>query len=179
MNIFSKLPLIGDKDPQLVDDLELIDDVEAEAEAKRRRIKFHRESVRNGPVKFKTVTNGQVRRMKARALKSHSRKVYRQQVRQYLANQREAAILRGQLQAAGVVSYAIPSRKLTPKAAHDAIVWIIERYASSDESGVVEVTQEVVVDALLAALNRFETLTGLPSSRALSPAYVLPVSVAA
>lgn len=176
MNILSKLPLINsaaDVD-KFVDSLSEAD----ELEGKKERIAFHRAKVRNGPVKYSTPTTGQIRRAQKRALNTTSRKAFRRQVRQYFADQREAAAIRGQLQAAGVLAYASPSRRAIPLASYKAIVWIIQRFAEGDDKGKVEVTEQVVRDSLQAALNRYQGIMGLEPTP-LSPAYVLPVAVTA
>lgn len=78
MNIFSNLP---STDPE----------VEAELEARDRQdlIRFHREKVRNGPVKFKEQTTGQARRERQRALDRQTKKARRLQVKAYFEAQRK------------------------------------------------------------------------------------------
>lgn len=150
-----------------------------ENEAKKARIKFHREHVRNGPVKFNPPTNGQLRRAEERALRTQTRKTRRRQVRAYLADQREGAVLRSKLQAVGLLSYVQRSRKLDPRIGYEATVWLVQRFASddlADEQGRVEVTEQVVRDAFQSALNRWESIVGLPTSQ-IAEEYALPVQV--
>ena len=103
MNIISNLP--GLKKLTGGDAMTTESEV-GEPEAKKARIDFHRRSVRNGPVNLKSLTSGQVKRASKRALDRKTKNARRRQIRQYLADQREAATLRGHLQAAGVISAA-------------------------------------------------------------------------
>lgn len=172
MNILSKLPFVkGTTDDEVAE----ID----EAQARKDRIAFHRDHVRNGPAKFKGQTTGQVRREKKRELARETRRARRVQIRKYHAEQREAAILRGHLQHAGIVSYSGIEFEVGPRAVVNSIAYLVARFAPApvDGSGQIEVTRKVVIDALTEALNRFQTLTGQPTTR-LSPAYVLPVTFA-
>lgn len=171
MDILSKLPFL--KDDEVVDQPEL-----TEEEAKAERIAFHRTNVRNGPVKFKGVTSGQERRRRQRWLDSRTRKARRAQIRLYFAQQQEAAVLRGHLQAAGVQAYANEHLVARPDRALASIVWIVRHFAEVEEGDTVEVTAEVVTQSLTSALNRWQTLVGLPTTP-LSPAYVLPVALSA
>ena len=150
-------------------------------EAKKARIQFHREHVRNGPVKFNPPTSGQLRRAKKRALGGETRKARRRQIRVYFADQREGAVIRAKLQAVGLLSYVDRSRKLDPRIGYEATVWLVQRFASddlADEQGRVEVTEQVVRDAFQSALNRWESIVGLPTSR-IAEEYALPVQVSA
>jgi hypothetical protein len=170
-DLFAQLPGLRDKQT---------DDEPTELESKRDRIKFHREKVRNGPVKFREPSSGQVRRFQARSLKSMQRKGYRRQVKGHLAAQREGMILRGMLQSTGVLDYVLPISHLRPEAALAGITWIVERFAddrAADENGRIEVTEDVVRQSLQSALNRWQAIVGLPPTE-LSDDYVLPVQVA-
>lgn len=169
MNLFEKLSnVIKGKD----------DTVAAEAEAKAERIKFHRERVRNGPTKFRTVTNGQVRRARDRAIAAEMRRTHRKQVRAYFDTQKEASVLRGHLQALGALSYSDTLRPIDPVKADRSARWVIQRFAKANDEGQIEVTRQVVLDAITAAFNRWQVLTGQEVSP-LSPSYELPVRVAA
>lgn len=150
-------------------------DEEIAADEKRERIRFHREKVRNGPVKFSQPTSGQQRRAMVRATNSMQRKGYRRQVKAYFAAQRELMSLRPRLQAAGIlpITVALPAART-----YSAIVDLISSFAEPDENGQVEVTEVVVRDALRSALNRYQTLTGQELT-ALPEGYELPVAVAA
>lgn len=173
MNILDKLPFLSTTTEEEVTEID-------EAQAKKDRIAFHRSHVKNGPASFKTLTSGQVRRAEKRMLAGSTKRARRAQIRQFHADQREAATLRGHLQAASVISYADPTRVASSQAALASIVWIIQRFAEeqyADETGRIEVTMEVITGALTGALNRWQRLVGDPVTP-LSPAYRLPVSLA-
>lgn len=170
MNILDKMPFLnGSNDqPEMTD-----------AEAKSERARFHREKVRNGPSAFRSLSNGQIRRAQKRAEATRARKTRSRQIRSYLAQQREAAAIRGNLQAAGVLPYHGAVEVIErPAAAHAGIVWIVQHFAEAPEGETIEVTREVVVQSLTAALNRWQAIVGIPVTP-LSPAYQLPATVSA
>jgi hypothetical protein len=74
-----------------------------EADAKAERIRFHREKVRNGPGKFTTFTNGQVRRTLQREDETRRRKLNKRHRRDWMAKRAELATLRGHLVIMGVL----------------------------------------------------------------------------
>lgn len=156
-NLLSKLPLLKDQDARDLDDDE-------EAEAKRERIQFHRDHVRNGPVKFNPPTSGQLRRERQRAVARSTKKARRKQVRDYFDGLRESSRLRAKLQSAGVIPFALPETEVSDRARQDAIVWIVERFAQGEGGQQIEVTETVVRDALQLALNRWQKLNGLPET---------------
>lgn len=169
-SLLSKLPSLHlGKDDEEREEL-------TDEELKKQRIKFHRERVRNGPVKFRTMTTGQVRREQKRELDRRTKKARRKQVRDYRRRIVEATTIHAMLQAAGVVSYVDPNRKAAPGDAANAIVWLIKRFAKPNKEGNVEVTREVVIDSLTRGLQTWQAITGQPVTP-LSPAYELPVSV--
>lgn len=170
MDILSKLPLAKQ---------DSVDDVEpemTEEEMKKERIAFHRRSVRNGPTKFSTTTAGQIRRMKVRALARDTKKARKRQVRAYLKDQREGATVRAHLQAAGVLPYFSDEHRASPEQIVKSLSWIISRFAEAEDGAEIEVTHDVVVGALQAALNRWQAIVGYPATP-LSPAYTLPVAL--
>lgn len=171
MDIFGKLPFLHVPESETEGDL-------TPEELKKERIKFHRERVRNGPVKFTTLTSGQIRRAKRRELDRRMKKARRAQVRAYRRDLAEAARIRAMLQAAGVIPYVDSSRRAAPGDAANAIVWILRRFGKPDESGVLEVTREVVMDSLTRALQTWQQVTGQPKTQ-LSEDYELPVAVSA
>lgn len=59
----------------------------------------------NGPATYKTMTNGQVRRMQTRARDRAQIKGFKQQRRNYISRESERAVLRGMLQVLGFVPY--------------------------------------------------------------------------
>lgn len=149
-----------------------------EAQAKADRIKFHREHVRNGPTSFKSTTNGQIRRAKARDIQRGMKKTRRRQVQTYLAAEREAAVLRAHLQHIGLVPFGSDHRP-HPQMVLASATWIIRHFAE-DQSGTgkVEVTPELVNEAVRSAYARWGDIIGVPSLRV--PAdYELPVGFAA
>lgn len=150
-----------------------------EKELKAERVKFHREHVRNGPVKFPHVTNGQIRRFEARTVRRQQKKAYRGQVKTYFKQQRLAATVRAHLQAAGVLPY-FGAHAATAEQAAYSVQWLVARYAPAPEdgSGVVEVTEALVLTALKDALNDWETIVGMPRTKLRSD-YVLPVALPA
>lgn len=171
-NLLSKLPFLSD---DKAEEVEL-----SEEELRKQRIAFHRERVSNGPVKFSSPTSGQIRRFGHRELARKTKAARRRQIREHFAQKTEVAVLRAHLQAAGLIVYPTGH---TPGAGDvlNAFTWIISHFADdkhADENGRVEVTREVVVSSLQAALNRYQHLTGRPQT-AISPSYVLPVEVAA
>lgn len=173
-NILSKLPFLKD------DEVDENDVVLSEEDLRAERIAFHRDRVRNGPTKFSTPTSGQIRRERVRALARQTKRARRNQVQSHFAALREIAVLRGHLQAVGIILYQGNHKP----GAGDIIAsttWIIRRFADSkraDETGALVVTEDVVRESLQAALNRYQHLTNRPQT-ALSESYELPVAVSA
>jgi len=140
------------------------------AEEKADRIKFHRAKVRNGPVKFATLTNGQVRRAQKRAAKREVDRNFRLQKRSYFASQREAAVLRIHLQRVGVLPFATPEffAEQDPRKIENSIVWILEHFPT-DGDGLVNALEI----SLQQAYDRFAFIVGLPPQKIeLNPALV-------
>lgn len=161
MNILSRLPFLNSQASDKVDA------EAAEIQAKADRVKFHRESVRNGPVNFKTLSSGQLRRAAVRATKSEQRKARRKQVRGYFANEREAATLRGHLQHVGIVPFVSDNITISYDAAEASLAWLCARYVRTTKQPIVN--EGDLVKVLTSALNRYQRLTGaqvtpLPSS---------------
>ena len=139
------------------DDLEVAE--VDEAQEKRDRIAFHRDHVRNGPVTFKHVTGGQVRRSKLRELRGRSRKARRAQVHSFLDQQSEYATLRGLLQAVGVVAYVTdfrPSDEVRYRSARE----LVQRFGDVTDSD-----ENLVPNALQKAYDRYADLTGQERSK--------------
>lgn len=169
MDILSNIPtLVADKSPEL--------DETSELDITHKNVKFHRDNVRNGPANFKGQSTGQIRRAKQRVLDGQTRRARRRQIKTFLEHQREASTLRGQLQAAGVVAYNSPDFTIAPRQALASIVWIVQRYADAPDGARVDVTYDVVIASLQAAMNRYEDLIGSPRST-MDPEYILPVEV--
>lgn len=140
---------------------------------------LEREKIRTLRQQEKSVnmSSGQIRRAKHRALDRKTRSARRKQVSGHHKTQREAAIVRGQLQAAGVLPYSEESARATPEQALKSVTWLVERFGDADEDGRIEVTRPVVMAALISAKAYWENAIGLPESR-LDPDYELPVDVA-
>ncbi len=77
---------------------------------KKDRARFHREKVANGPVKFTSVSNGQVRRGDARRRKAQARKANRRHRRDWMISRQKHAALRGQL----IMTGALPGSSGLP-----------------------------------------------------------------
>lgn len=145
-------------------DVELSDE-EIAANEKAARIDFHRKSVRNGPVSFKTITAGQERRARERTVRKMERKNFRAEVRNYFERQRVAAVLRGHLQGVGLIAYVDGHEPDM----HDQIVstaWINQRWGSeivieNEGTGHVSFRHADVLDALRSAAEFYEKATGL------------------
>lgn len=156
-DIFKSLPGVTKSDDG---ERELTKD-EIAAEEKAERIKFHRERVRNGPVNFKAITNGQIRRAQARAEANAAKKARRAEIRNHLEKMRFASVLRGQLAVAGaipsVVEYGMPRQV-------DATVWIVRRFGVSvdrvDGPAYASFKQADVVSALRNAVDFYNRATG-------------------
>ena len=164
MNLLEKLPLVDDTHDHDHADL-TPEEIEAlEVEGKKARIQFHREKVRNGPVKFSAPTSGQIRRAEKRDLDRRTRKARKAQIRSYFAAQSEAAALRGHLQQAGVIAFATKGRKITHASALSSVSWLLVRFGTRVE-GEIDASPEGVRTALQTALNRYESMHGLPASQ--------------
>lgn len=171
-NLFSKLPGLSDHAGGGTVDVE-----SDEFEAKRERIDFHRRQVRNGPTSFKYQTAGQVKRARHRALRRDTKRARRGQVRRFLVSQREIAVLRGQLQAVGVLPYA-QDGQFTPAddLRWNALLAILGNFGDADAEYPND--RETLVAAIERAFNRWQALTGRETTP-LSPAYALPLIDAA
>lgn len=96
----------------------------------------------NGPATYRTMTNGQVRRMQARARRSAAQKAYVGQRRAYMNREAERAVLRGMLQVLGHIPY-VDHQKPTEARMIRAADWVIDNYGT-----------------LGTALKRYEALSG-------------------
>lgn len=185
MNIFSKLPIFGDKaHANAESDLDLTAEQQA-AQDKAERIEIHRTQVRNGPVKWKTVTAGQQRRAKARATKSAIRKNFKRDVREFHMKQRVASFLRPHLQVLGLLSFAV-EREVSLHEEIASTAWIVQRYGRETEidgvkTGYASFLHDDIIAALETACAFYKAATGyeisLPADYV--PAIVLDESVSA
>lgn len=164
MNIFSHLPIFGQK--ATADEAPELTEEEREAQAKAERIEFHRTQVRNGPVSFRYLSSGQQRRARERAERSAIRKNFKREVKGYFERQRVAAILRPHLQTLGL----IPTATGRVFSEHEQIAstgWIVQRYGTEilDEetgakTGVMSFRLEDVILAVKTAGQFYESATG-------------------
>ena len=133
MNLLSKLPFLK---PGV--DAEAADD--NGEEAKRERIKYHREHVRVGPRATQHVTNGQVKRARKRALAGMTKKARRNQIQNYFETQRLASTVRAHLQHGGVLPF-VHERTLDLNQQVVSVAWIVQRFGQEIE---VELDGEMV-----------------------------------
>jgi hypothetical protein len=170
VDILSRIPFLNSKtEPD--DDRT---DEAIEAEAKAERIRFHREKVRNGPTNFKFLTNGQIKRAERRELAGRTRKARRAQVKNYFDTQRLAASVRGHLQSAGVLPYAV-EREIDRQQQVVSAAWLVTRFGVDiEDTDEVSFAYNDVLIALGAALKFYGQAVGLPDLRV--PAdYVVPI----
>jgi hypothetical protein len=133
VNIFSNLASVLTGNSADEDAPELTAEQKS-AEEKKARIKFHRESVRNGPTKFRHITAGQVRRAEARAKKRQMDRNFKREVKNYFERQRLAAAIRAHLQIVGVIPF-FDGREEPLEKQVVSTVWIVQRFG-------VEVTND-------------------------------------
>lgn len=177
MDIFKNLPFLN-KGAEA--------EVQTEEEIRKARILFHREHVRVGPLGKRRVRQDHHALAVTFANKPDARRAKREQAKQVASNyerakqqhfseRAESALLRGQLQAVGLLPYVLAETEIDPVLARNATIYLIHRFA--DAEGTVEVTEELVRDSLQSALNRWESLVRRPITK-IPDDYVLPVQVA-
>ena len=105
-----------------------------------------------GPQKFRTVTNGQIRRARDRAIAGQYRRTARAQRRAHWAKLREHATLRGHLQAIGLIEYGSDFQPTDEQRLASA-GWIIANFPTEDVQGSIQ-----------AAFDRFSDLSGVERS---------------
>lgn len=155
MNILEKLIPSLNKEQK-----EVLAKEEQAAAEKADRIAFHRAKVRNGPVRFTTLTNGQLRRAQKRSEATAQRKNFKAQKRAFFAAQYEASVLRAHLQRLGVVEYATPVIS-TPTKIEGSIAWIFANF----HSGATTFSEDQLQVALQKAYDRYAYLTGQPAKQ--------------
>lgn len=168
MNIFSKLPFFNGKSDDAVSE------EAAEIQAKADRIKHHRDNVRNGPVKERHITSGQYRRSIIRTAEAEARKSRSRQIKGYFQTQQTAATVRGHLQAAGILPYAV--LELDPFNQVVSAAWLVQRFGIEvPGTGRVSFAHDDVLTALEGALAWYgkasQTDVAFPED------YVVPVYV--
>ena len=154
----------GTADATPFEDLSLEEQAEVIAEEKAERVKYHREHVRNGPARFRTITAGQQRRQAERDKAALQRKANRNHRRNYLKKQRAVSVLRGQLQAVGVLPYRTDAQPSLASriAAHQ---WIAVRFGERDDHGHLVLTEGSVQKAVQTATDEYRRLTA-PAAKA-------------
>lgn len=154
---FLSLPSLNQDDAEARDLTE--EELDAlEAEAKADRIAFHRAHVRNGPVKFGHVTPGGAKRERRRLLARQTKKAARAQRRAFIGRVQEHALLRGQLQAVGVLEYTTDYAP-SDEARFTAAKWIVQHYGNLLDEG-----DALFRNAVQAAFDRFADLSGVERS---------------
>lgn len=168
VNIFSKLPFFNSKNEE-----EFVTSADDEVQAKKDRIAFHRNHVRNGPTNFKSVSSGQERRANKRALNRRTKRARRSQIKMYFETQRLAASVRGHLQLAGALPFVVPT-ELNPYFQVSSTAWIVQRFGAELEDGTVSFDRDDVLVALGQALHYYGQATGQPGLQ-LPDDYIVPV----
>jgi hypothetical protein len=131
---------------------------EQEAEAKKERIKFHREHVRNGPRTFAYATSGQQRRFRARGQAAARRKMNKRYRREWMRRQAELATLRGHLTILGVIecrNAAVKAAGFAPSTVQESCVWVIRKYGERDDEGNIVQSDQLLDNAVAAARKAF------------------------
>ena len=129
-----------------------------DAQAKKDRIAFHRDHVRNGPAKFRHTTAGDAKRERRRALARQTKKARKAQRRDFIATVQEHALLRGQLQAVGVIAYET-DHVPTDDARFAAARWIVQHFGKPEDQG-----DSLLRNAVQGAFDRFSDLSGVERS---------------
>lgn len=159
---FLSLPSLNE-----TEDRDLTDEERAEIEAQEKadRIKFHRTHVRNGPVKFGHTTPGDLKRDRRRGLARQTKKAARAQRRNFISRVQEHALLRGQLQAVGVIAYETDFAP-SDEARFNAARWIVNNFGPDDLPNLLDdgAEQEYLRSSIQAAFDRFADLSGVERS---------------
>jgi hypothetical protein len=147
----------GDETP--FDELPIEEQEQILADEKKARVEFHAKQVRNGPVNWRTITAGQQRRAAARSQKGSIRKANARHRRTFIAKRLDTAVLRGHLQAAGVVEYHDPAFEVPSSTKANALMALVSKYGKRDEHGNLDFDaaghEQLVIDALEAAKNDY------------------------
>lgn len=128
-------------------------------ELKRERIKFHRENVRNGPTKWRTLTTGQVRRQRVRDAKARQRKDQRRYRRAWMAQRADIATLRGHLIITGVLECQHESTTFADHQRAASLAWITQKYGPRDDDGKLVLDDKLVPTAVQNAREAFLQFT--------------------
>lgn len=162
MNLFSQLPFFGRKSAEI--DGYTAEDIAAAEKAER--IDFHRKFVRNGPSSFKSMTNGQARRMKNRGIESAKRKNLKRARKDYHAQHRAAATVRGHLQIIEVLPFHT-GLKYDTQAQIASTSWLVQRFGvdvllDGEPTGYKDLSRDGILMAIGEACAFYEEITGFP-----------------
>lgn len=162
MQDFLSIPSLAEPDADLTEE-EL---AARAAEIKADRVAFHRTKVRTGPARFSSPTSGQARRQGHRDLARQTRKGRRAQVGAFLDQQRGLAVLRGHLQAIGVLAYATEGFEVPDTVRFASARWVLTHFGSDEifDFGTEAAEADYLRAAVQAAYDQFTSLTGLPQS---------------
>lgn len=153
MDLLGKLPFLKKTEDE--------SEEKTQEQAKADRIKFHRERVRNGPVKYNDPTTGQVRRARQRQQQAVSGRSRRMQILNHFETRRLAATVRGQLQASGTLPYKYGG-VIHPVTQVKATVWLVQRFGVEAEDGSASLDRSDVENALTAALRFYGQVMNSP-----------------
>lgn len=133
----------------------------SEEEQKQLRIQFHRENVRNGPVKSRYATTGQIRRTVDRGRHARGRKTNKRYRQSWMDNQAHLATLRGHLIILGVLECKHESTVFTEAQRKISMTWAVEKYGERDDEGAIVLGDEMVAKAVANAKAAFLTAMGV------------------
>lgn len=159
MNILTrKLSQLRGDDTTPFDELSEEEQAKILADEKKDRIEEHRSKVRNGPVRWTSITSGQMRRRRVRDAAAHSKKATRRARKSYHAAQAETATLRGQL----IILKVLPSSSdFVPTMTQrlNASTWIVRKFGLRNDEGELILHDDVLAEAAQAALNEYARRT--------------------
>lgn len=107
-------------------------DVAAADPQTRRTLKHAREQHMIGMGRYKTPSQGQLRRRAERQFRSEARKSRSKYKRNWMRNRQAIARLRGQMQVIGVIPYASADFVPTPSTVQNTVVRLEQAYGSVD-----------------------------------------------
>lgn len=122
-------------------------------ELKAQRIQFHRDHVRNGPQKWRTISTGQQRRQRDRDMKALQKKATRTHRRAWHQRKAEFATLRGHLTILGVLEGH--GTEFTRQQTQTSLEWVVAKFGERDDDGNLVLNDNLVGDAVEAARAAF------------------------
>jgi hypothetical protein len=105
-------------------------------------------------VNVRWLSSGQQRRAEARAKKARTRKINRNHRRDWMRKQWSVAVLRGQLQAVGVLPY-VTDHEPTTKQRVDGGQWLVRGFGERNDEGELILSDTLVEDAIKAAAETY------------------------